>query len=92
MHSGTTYDRTALADAMSDADLRVLLMSLVHQTGDLRWLEPPYTPKRDVSLIADPSAGLPDSVQAELRAQAIEVFAQSRSGPVLTNLDDVLMI
>ena len=92
MHSGTTYDRTALADAMSDADLRVLLMSLVHQTGDLRWLEPPYTPKRDVSLIADPSAGLPDSVQAELRAQAIEVFAQSRSGPVLTDLDDALMI
>ena len=92
MHSGTTYDRTALANAMSDADLRVLLMSLVHQTGDLRWLEPPYTPKRDVSLIADPSAGLPDSVQAELRAQAIEVFAQSRSGPVLTDLDDALMI
>ncbi|GIT20158.1 MAG: hypothetical protein CM1200mP39_29640 [Dehalococcoidia bacterium] len=36
--------------------------------------------------------GFPDAVQAELRAQAIEVFAQSRSGPVLTNLDDALMI
>ena len=92
MHPDTTYDRTALADAMPDADLRVLLMSLVHQTGDLRWLEPPYTPKRDVSLIADPSAGFSDSVQAELRAKAIEVFAQSRSGPELTDLDTSLMI
>ena len=92
MHPDTTYDRTALADAMPDADLRVLLMSLVHQTGDLRWLEPPYTPKRDVSLIADPSAGFSDSVQAELRAKAIEVFAQSRSGPALTDLDTSLMI
>ncbi len=77
---------------MRDADLRVLLMSLVHQTGDTHWLEPPYTPCRDVRLIADPSAGLSESVQSDLRARAIEVFSQSSSGPALTNPDDHLMI
>ena len=73
---------------MRVADLRVLLMSLVHQTGDTRWLEPPYTPCRDVRLIADPSAGLPEAVQSDLRERAIEVFSKSSSGPALTNPDD----
>ena len=35
----------------------MLLMVLVHLTGDERWLEPPYKPKRDVRLIPDPQAG-----------------------------------
>ncbi|SVB41685.1 uncharacterized protein METZ01_LOCUS194539, partial [marine metagenome] len=90
--SNTTYDRATLSGAIRDADLRVLLMSLVHQTGDTRWLEPPYTPCRDVRLIADPSAGLPEAVQSDLRAHAIDVFSQSSSGPVITNPDDSLMI
>jgi len=29
-------------------------MVLMHMTGDERWLEPPYKPKRDVRLIPDP--------------------------------------
>ena len=90
--SHTTYDQAALSAAIRDADLRVLLMSLVHQTGDTHWLEAPYTPCRDVRLIADPSAGLPEAVQSDLRARAIEVFSQSSSGPALTNPDDHLMI
>ena len=31
-----------LASAIAEGDIRVLLMVLVHMTGETRWLEPPY--------------------------------------------------
>jgi 4-hydroxyacetophenone monooxygenase len=46
-----TFD---LSSAIAEGDIRVLLMVLVHMTGDERWLEPPYKPRRDVRLIPDP--------------------------------------
>ena len=46
-----------LSSAIAEGDIRVLLMVLVHMTGDERWLEPPYKPRRDVRLIPDPQAG-----------------------------------
>ena len=49
-----------LPSAIAEGDIRVLLMVLVHMTGDERWLEPPYKPKRDVRLIPDPQAGVPE--------------------------------
>lgn len=55
-----------LASAVAEGDIRCLLMVLVQTTGDLKWLEPPYTPKRDVRLIPDAEAGLPKNVQAEI--------------------------
>ena len=51
-----------LAQAIAEADIRVLLMCLVHLTGDMRWLAPPYSPKRDVRLIPDRNAGVPESL------------------------------
>ena len=54
-------------DALKAADLRVLLMVLYHLTGDGRWLEPPFTPVRDVRLIADPTAGFDESTASEIR-------------------------
>ena len=47
-----------LSSAIAEGDIRVLLMVLVHMTGDERWLEPPYKPRRDVRLIPDPQAGV----------------------------------
>ena len=56
-----------LASAIAEGDIRCLLMVLVHMTGDERWLEPPYRPRRDVRLIPDPQAGLPPEIQDEIR-------------------------
>jgi 4-hydroxyacetophenone monooxygenase len=39
--------RIDLSTAIAEADIRCLLMVLVHMTGDQRWLEEPYKPKRD---------------------------------------------
>ena len=56
-----------LSSAIAEGDIRVLLMVLVHMTGDERWLEPRYKPKRDVRLIPDPQAGVPPATRELLR-------------------------
>ena len=85
---GTSND-VDLATAVHDADLRVLLMCLVHLTGDERWLEPPFLPAKDVSIVPDPSAGLSGEVAAEIRAAVVR-HAEDR--PVIEHPDDDVML
>jgi 4-hydroxyacetophenone monooxygenase len=80
-----------LARAVEEADIRVLLMCLVHLTGDVRWLAPPYSPKRDVRLIPDPKAGLPDTVGAAVRATALELLQRGPPKPAITDPGDALI-
>jgi 4-hydroxyacetophenone monooxygenase len=81
-----------LASAIAEGDIRVLLMVLVHMTGDTRWLEPPYRPKRDVRLIPDPDAGVPDDVQDEIRAAVLKLFENGEPKPAITDPGDALML
>ena len=80
-----------LASAIAEADIRVLLMVLVHMSGDLRWLEPPYAPRRDVRLIPDPKAGLPENIQDEIRTAALKLLRDGGAKPVITDPGDELM-
>lgn len=68
--------------AVAAADLRALVSTLYHLTGDARWLEDPYQPARDVRLIADPHAGFAPAVQEEIRAAARAVLADGVPVPV----------
>ena len=81
-----------LPSAIAEGDIRVLLMVLVHMTGDERWLEPPYKPKRDVRLIPDPQAGVPKEIQAEIRAAVLRLFENGEPKPVITDPGDELML
>ena len=81
-----------LSSAIAEGDIRVLLMVLVHMTGDERWLEPPYKPKRDVRLIPDPQAGMPQEIQAEIRAAVLKLFENGEPKPVITDPGDELML
>ena len=81
-----------LPSAIAEADIRCLLMVLVHMTGDERWLEPPYKPKRDVRLIPDPDAGVPTQIQDEIRAAVVRLFAQGTPKPVITDPGDELIL
>jgi len=81
-----------LASAIAEADIRCLLMVLVHMTGDERWLEPPYRPKRDVRLIPDPNAGVPSDIQNEIRAAVVALFSQGTPKPVITDPGDDLLL
>src|SRR6266700_3721584 len=81
-----------LASAIAEGDIRVLLMVLVHMTGDERWLEPPYKPRRDVGLIPDPEAGVPKEIQDEIRAAVLELFANGEPKPAITDPGNELML
>ena len=90
MNIATTPKEFDLPSALEQADIRVLLMVLVHMTGDMRWLEPPYAPRRDVRLIPDPRAGLSDEIQADIRKAALKVLS-GNAKPVITDPGNDLM-
>jgi 4-hydroxyacetophenone monooxygenase len=81
-----------LTSAIAEADIRCLLMVLVHMTGDERWLEEPYKPKRDVRLIPDPNAGVAPELQHEIRAAVVKLFARGTPKPVITDPGDELIL
>ncbi|MAT05172.1 MAG: monooxygenase [Acidimicrobiaceae bacterium] len=65
---------------MADANIPVLLMVLVQLTGDLRWLEPPYRPRRAHGMGDNPTGGLPEHVQSEIREAAVAAIDAWRAG------------
>ena len=92
MSTGLAESKVDLTSAIAEADIRVLLMVLVHMTGDLRWLEAPYRPKRDVRLIPDPQAGLPKEIQDEIRGAAVALFSDGNPAPLIGDPGDALML
>src|SRR5213083_978919 len=92
MNIETPRSKLDLASAIAEGDIRVLLMVLVHMTGDARWLEPPYKPKRDVRLIPDPDAGVPKEIQDEIRAAVLRLFKDGEPKPAITDPGDELML
>jgi 4-hydroxyacetophenone monooxygenase len=92
MNIETPRKKLDLSSAIAEGDIRVLLMVLVHLTGDERWLEPPYKPKRDVRLIPDPEAGLPREIQDEIRAAVLKLFADGAPRPAITDPGNELML
>jgi 4-hydroxyacetophenone monooxygenase len=92
MNIETPRKKLDLSSTIAEGDIRVLLMVLVHMTGDERWLEPPYRPKRDVRLIPDPQAGVPQEIQDEIRAAVLELFANGEPRPVITDPGNELML
>lgn len=84
-------DHDRLERALERADLRVLLMVLVHVTGDERWLADPYRPVRDVRLIADEDAGIDDDAGADIRRAALDVLTDDPVHAVIDDPGDALM-
>ena len=66
--------------ALEEASVPVLLMCLAQITGDDRWLEDPFRPKRDISIFADPSGGLAPEVQQTVREAMAGVLDDLASG------------
>ncbi len=92
MNVEVSRERLDLSSTVAEGDIRCLLMVLMHMTGDERWLEPPYKPKRDVRLIPDPDAGLPQEIQDEIRAAVVNLFAHGHPKPVISDPGDELML
>ncbi|MGZ3375758.1 MAG: flavin-containing monooxygenase [Phenylobacterium sp.] len=81
-HAEAELDR-----ALESAHLPALLAALVHITGDANWLRPEWTPVYVPLSRGDP--GLPDAVQADIRAKAKTVIqAYLADGVVKTAAPD----
>lgn len=83
-------DRETLRSALAQADLRVLVMCLVHLSGELKWLDPPYRPARDVRLIGDPTAGYGEEVQREIRRAAAALLVDGVAAPAIDDPGEAL--
>lgn len=81
-----------LAAAVAEGDIRSLLMVLVQTTADLRWLQPPFAPARDVRLIPDPEAGLSKEIQNEIRSAIVELFSGAAPDPAIVDPDNELLL
>jgi len=69
-----------LRDALLDANIPTLLLALAQLTGDHRWLRDPYRPTAPRGLDDHDSGGLPDAIQAEIRAAALQAVTAWREG------------
>ncbi|MDT5169008.1 MAG: 4-hydroxyacetophenone monooxygenase [Mycobacterium sp.] len=76
----TPIDPAVLADALREANIPTLLMVLVQLTGDQRWLQPPFTPRRAVGLDDNDTGGLEDDLQSQVRAAALEAVMLYNAG------------
>jgi len=59
---------------------------LAQFTGDEKWLNDPYRPHRGPVLDDNDSGGLPEEIQAEIRAAALEAILASEAGAPPTDL------
>lgn len=75
--------RAQYAEAVAIANVPTLLMVLVQMTGDLRWLDAPYAPKRGRGLDDNDSGGLPEEIQSEIRAAALDAILDWADGTPL---------
>jgi 4-hydroxyacetophenone monooxygenase len=89
----TELDQEALTRAVAVANLPTLLMALFHLTGEEGWLRDPYRPTRTAGLTEHDDGGLPEPVQAEIRAAAVDAILDwSRGKPVaVTDLEEDLL-
>ncbi len=85
----TNQNPVTLESALAAASIPTLLMCLAQITGDRRWTEAPFLPKRDVSMIPDPSGGLPEEVQKEVRDAMRSVLEEIEAGRRQVSKSDI---
>ena len=79
MHPAARPDPMRQA-ALAQASVPTLLMCLAQITQDPRWLQPPYQPKRDIAIFAEPSGGLAPEAQQAVRTALARVLDELASG------------
>lgn len=72
--------KAELTEAVSEAAVPALLMMVFQFTGDRRWLEERYRPTRGKGINNHESGGLPEDIQQEIRAGAVDALLRMQSG------------
>ncbi|WP_245714182.1 flavin-containing monooxygenase [Nocardia vaccinii] len=82
-----------LSEAIAEANIPTLLLVLTQLSGELRWIEPPFTPTRPRGLSDNDSAGLSTALQETVRAEALRAIRDWRGGkPVAMPNPDVELL
>ncbi len=68
------------AEAVAIANIPTLLMTVVQLTGERKWLEAPYQPRRGRGMGDNDSGGLPEAIQQEIRNAALEAIVAWKDG------------
>ena len=79
--SSADADRDLLRKGIAKANIPALLLVLYQMTGEERWLNEPYTPKRSPGLDDNDSGQLPENIQNEIRdaaSTAIDAWLEGR--------------
>jgi 4-hydroxyacetophenone monooxygenase len=80
--------------ALESANIPTLVPVLYQLTGDRRWLEAPYAPKRTKGMDDNATGGLPEDIRAELRAataRAVRAWAEGEPVAIPAPTDDALV-
>lgn len=67
---GMDIDYAKLREGVDEGNIPSLLMCLFQMTGDAKWLDAPFAPKRGKGLDDNDSAGLSDALQRQIRDAA----------------------
>ncbi len=73
-------DEKQFAEAVAIANIPTLLMVLVQLSGERRWLQDPYRPRRPRGVDDNDSGGLSIDIQQEIRAAALEAILAWKNG------------
>jgi 4-hydroxyacetophenone monooxygenase len=89
----TDAEQRFLLEGVAKANVPTLIPVLVQLTGETRWLEPPYAPRRGRGLDDNDTGGLPDPIRDEIKTAAREAISNWLGGaPVaLPRPDDAML-
>ncbi|BBZ00764.1 monooxygenase [Mycolicibacterium chitae] len=89
----SAFDAGVLREALQEASIPTLLPILVQLTGDERWISEEFRVGRPVGFVDDPTGGLAEEKQREVRAAAGEAIQRWSAGAAvqLPNPDDGLL-
>jgi 4-hydroxyacetophenone monooxygenase len=79
-HAVPPLTRSEVETAVASANIPALLMLVFQATGDEQWLNDPFRPTRGKGLGDHDSGGLPDDVQAQIRAAAVAAIVDLQDG------------
>jgi 4-hydroxyacetophenone monooxygenase len=86
-------DRRLLLEGVGQANVPTLIPLLVQLTGDSKWLEPPYAPRRGRGLDDNDTGGLPEEIRNEINSAARAAISNWLDGaPIaLAKPDDAML-
>jgi len=89
----TDADRRILLEGVGQANVPTLIPLLVQLTGDGKWLDPPYAPRRGRGLDDNDTGGLPENIRDEIKSAARSAIANWLDGApiVLARPEDVML-